>query len=132
MRRPDAAARVVPLAALEAFVERALGAAGVPPADARRIRAVLVDCELAGNDHGLAALVLYLRAYAAGQLNPAPRVRVLVDEPVVTLLDGDRGHGAIGTTAAMEACIAKAKAHGLACAAVRNSGGRHHLRQNPR
>src|SRR5215211_2338738 len=121
---PDAraAARVVPLAALEGFVERALGTAGVPPADARRIRAVLIDGELAGSDHGVGLLQPYLQAYAAGSLNPAPRVRVLVDEAVVTLLDGDRGHGVIGTTAAMAACIAKATVHGLACAGVRNSG----------
>jgi LDH2 family malate/lactate/ureidoglycolate dehydrogenase len=112
----------VSLTALEAFVERALGTAGVPPEDARRIRSVLVDCELAGNDHGVAVLPFYLRAYAQGALNPTPRVRVLVDEPVLTLLDGDRGHGVIGTTAAMEACIAKARVHGLAGAGVRNSG----------
>ena len=118
----DAGTRVVPLAGLEAFVEGAFEAAGVPPTDARRIGAVLVDCELAGSDHGVAVLLPYLQAYAAGSLNPAPRVRVLVDEPVLTLLDGDRGHGVLGTTAAMEACITKAKAHGLACAAVRNSG----------
>jgi L-2-hydroxycarboxylate dehydrogenase (NAD+) len=122
MSRADAAARVIPLAALEGFVERALGTAGVPPADARRIRAVLIDGELAGSDHGVGLLLPYLQAYAAGSLNPAPRLRVLVDEPVVTLLDGDRGHGVLGTTAAMEACIAKATVHGLACAGVRNSG----------
>lgn len=112
---------VVSIAALEEFSESALQKVGVPPEDARRITAVMLDCELAGNDHGIGMLTPFLRAFIKGAVNPTPDVRLLVDEPVVTLLDGDNGHGVVVTTKAMEHCIAKARTHGFACAGVRHS-----------
>ena len=95
----------------------------MPPEHAARIAEVLVDGELRGyDDHGaffIGELATWIRA---GQMNPAPHIRVVRETPSSVLLDADRGCGVIGSTEAMRRAIIKAKETGIACAGLRNSG----------
>lgn len=114
---------IVAISELQSFLQGALQKAGVPPAHAVRITEVLVDCELRGyDDHGAYFLHELLGWYASGAMNPAPQLRIVRETETATLLDGDRGCGAIAATEAMRCCITKARAHGFACAGIRNSG----------
>jgi ureidoglycolate dehydrogenase (NAD+) len=115
--------RTVRIDALQACLEMCLSRLGCPPPHARQIADVLMDGELRGyDDHGayfIGELAGWMRG---GAMNPAPQVKVLRDGPAGVLLDGDRGCGVIGSREAMGRAIEKAKASGLACAGLRNSG----------
>ena len=115
--------RTVRIEALQACLDRCLRALGCPPPHAARIAEVLVDGELRGyDDHGaffIGELAGWMRS---GGMNPAPAVKVVRESATSVLLDGDRGCGAVGATEAMQRAVAKAKAAGLACAGLRNSG----------
>jgi LDH2 family malate/lactate/ureidoglycolate dehydrogenase len=115
--------RNVRIDALQTCLEGCLGALGCPPEQATCIASVLVDGELRGyDDHGaffVGELAGWMRS---GAMNPAPRVTVVRETPVSVLLDGDRGCGAVGATEAMRLVAERARALGMACAGLRNSG----------
>lgn len=114
---------VVDIEDLRRCLAACLAAVGCPAAHAARIADVLVDGELRGyDDHGaffVGELTGWMRG---GAMNPEPRVTVLRETATSLVLDGDRGCGVVGATEAMQRAIAKAREHGLACAALRNSG----------
>ncbi|HEV2125764.1 MAG TPA: Ldh family oxidoreductase [Chloroflexota bacterium] len=115
--------RLVNIADLRHFLETCLKRLGVPDGQQAEIVNVLLDGELRGyDDHGaffIGELAAWMRG---GQMNPAPQVKVERESSTSVLLDGDRGCGVIGSREAMRRIIAKAKAHGMACAGLRNSG----------
>jgi LDH2 family malate/lactate/ureidoglycolate dehydrogenase len=109
-------------AALDAFVRSVCVAAGLAPADAAILADSLVQADLRGTpSHGVVRLPFLVKRLVDGGANPAPG-RILVQEAAATaLLDGDGGLGAVTAHHAMELAIAKARACGIGCVAVRNS-----------
>jgi LDH2 family malate/lactate/ureidoglycolate dehydrogenase len=114
--------RMVTIEALRQAMGAVLERRDVPSHDAASIVDVLLDSELRGyDDHGVWFLKSMVGWYADG-LNPTPQVRVVRESTTTLVLDGDHGCGVLAATEAMQRCIAKARAHGMACAQVRNSG----------
>ncbi|MBI2504677.1 MAG: Ldh family oxidoreductase, partial [Candidatus Latescibacteria bacterium] len=72
--------------------------------------------------HGTRCVSGYARAFLSGQLNPAPRIAVVRDEPNTAVVDGDGGLGHVATARAAELAIAKAKERGVGAVVVRNHG----------
>lgn len=114
----------VPADALQAFVERALGALGLPVDDARAVAGLMVEADLLGYDtHGTFRLRLYADRLRAGGLNPAARPRVLRETAATALIDGDNGLGHLAMQAATRLAIDKARGAGIGWVGVR--GGNH-------
>jgi LDH2 family malate/lactate/ureidoglycolate dehydrogenase len=112
----------VPAAQLEAFIDRAFIAAGLPAADAERLAQLIVEADLRGSDtHGVIRLPLYVRRIRAGGVNARPNIRVVRDRPSAALIDGDNGMGHLVMQRAAELAIAKAKATGIGWVGARMS-----------
>ena len=109
--------------ALQKLATDLLVAANVPHEDAQITAWALVLADLRGvESHGVARLGnYYVDRVRAGVINPRPNVRTVHEGPSVIVLDADNGLGQPVAYRAMERCIAKAKEHGVACVAVRNS-----------
>src|SRR5437868_12551227 len=107
MRRIDAAA-------LKAFVGEIFVASGSSAAEAERIAASLVGANLAGHDsHGVARVPRYVQWKRDGVLHPDGKVEVVVDTPVLAVVDGRHGFGQTVGAQAVQIGIAKCKAMGL-------------------
>ena len=114
----------VPPDALQAFVERALAALGVPEAEARSVAELMVEADLLGYDtHGTFRLRLYVDRLRGGGLNPTARPRVLRETAATALIDGDNGLGHLAMQAATRLAIDKARGAGIGWVGVR--GGNH-------
>ena len=97
--------------------------AGVPRPDADLIADLLVDTDQRGVfSHGTRTAAGYTRAFLKGQLNPAPRIRVVQDTPTTAIVDGDGGLGHVAATRATEEAIAKAREAGLGAVVARHHG----------
>jgi uncharacterized oxidoreductase len=113
---------LVPHEALRAAGARVLAAAGGREPDARVVADHLVDANLAGHDsHGIGMLPHYVRAIAAGLLDP--KARAALEDPggAVIGVDGRSGFGQVVAREATAAGIARARAGGVALVAIRNS-----------
>ena len=117
-----AAPAAVPLAALQGFVARVLGAAGLPAGDAARVAALMARADLTGADgHGVFRLPQYVRRIRAGGLNVRPDIRVARESTASAVLDGDGGMGHLVMQRAAELAIEKARAHGIGWVGAFNS-----------
>jgi LDH2 family malate/lactate/ureidoglycolate dehydrogenase len=113
----------VPADQLRALSRALLAKAKVPPEDADLITGLLVDTDLRGVfSHGTRCLNGYARAFLQGQLNLAPRIEVVQDEPNTAVVDGDGGLGHLAMTRAAELAVAKARERGIGAVAARNHG----------
>jgi len=122
MREVDAEIRVSP-DALQRFAADALGRLGVPRPDATLVARCLVQVDMRGvRTHGVRYLARYVGQYRAGQLNPAPRPRVIREDAVAIVMDGDAGLGYVVASQATEKLIARAGETGLCVAATRHHG----------
>lgn len=124
--RKDAAAASVPARvmapALEAFCRAVLRAAGADEATATAAtRAMLHGSRLGIDSHGVRLTGHYVRAIEGGRVNGRPRLVITPTAPATAVLDGDDGHGAVVTFAAMEAACDLAGAAGIGAVAVRRS-----------
>jgi LDH2 family malate/lactate/ureidoglycolate dehydrogenase len=107
---------------LQAFVQRAFVAAGLPEADAASIAALMVEADLRGSDtHGVIRLPLYLKRIRAGGVNVRPNIRIVSEKPAAALVDGDNGMGHLTMRFAAETAIAKARATGVGWVGARMS-----------
>jgi L-2-hydroxycarboxylate dehydrogenase (NAD+) len=108
---------------LRHFVAHALEKAGVARKDAEVVADVLVAADLRGiESHGVARLEsYYIGRIRSGHLKPNPQYRIVRETETTVLYDADNGLGHPVAKMTMEAVIAKAKAHGSAFGAVRNS-----------
>ncbi|GBD44142.1 putative oxidoreductase YbiC [bacterium HR40] len=97
--------------------------AGCPPEEAERVARYLVKANLTGHDsHGVIRVPRYVAWIEEGRLVPGRHVEVVLETPVIAVLDG--GHG-MGQTVGPEATaigIRKAREHGLSAVALRNAG----------
>ncbi|HEV8473552.1 MAG TPA: Ldh family oxidoreductase [Methylomirabilota bacterium] len=112
----------VPAADLERLTTEIFAARDVPGDDAAQIAELLVRANLRGHDsHGVIRVPQYCAALKAGHLNPAPKVRLVVDTPTIAVLDGDQGFGQIIARRGTSLAIERARAHGLAAVALRRT-----------
>ncbi len=122
MREVDTEIRVSP-EALQRFVRDALGRLGLPRPDATLVARCLVQVELRGiRSHGVQYLARYASRYRAGQLNPTPKPRVVREDDVAIVMDGDGGLGYVVASQATEKLMARVEETGLCMAATRNHG----------
>ena len=99
-----------------------LAAWGMPEDNAETTADVLSWADLHGVDsHGISMIPGYDRLRRGGRANMQARPRILKETPVSALIDGDGGLGHVPGQFAMQVAIDKAKASGMAIAAVKNS-----------
>lgn len=111
--------------ALGTFATAALAAAGLSEEHARSVSGGIVEANLRGVDsHGAVRIPQYERSIAAGEINPAPRVEVVVRRGSTALVDADGGYGFAPTALGIDEAVAIATAHGVGMVGVRNS---HHF-----
>ncbi len=108
---------------LERLVADIFDAAGCSRAEAERIGRYLVAANLAGHDsHGVVRVPRYIQMLRDGLFVADQKVEVLVDTPVLAVVDGKFGFGQTVAPQAVELGIEKCKRMGLAAVALRNSG----------
>jgi LDH2 family malate/lactate/ureidoglycolate dehydrogenase len=95
---------------------------GMPEDNAETTADVLSWADLHGVDsHGMSMIPGYDRLRRDGRANMKARPRIIKETPVSALVDGDGGLGHVPARFAMQVAVDKAKAAGIAIAAVRNS-----------
>jgi hydroxycarboxylate dehydrogenase B len=108
---------------LERLVADTFAAAGCSRAEADRIGRYLVAANLAGHDsHGVVRVPRYVQMQRDGLLVADQEVDVLIDTPVVAVVDGKYGFGQTVAPQAVQIGIDKCRSMGLAAVALRNSG----------
>ncbi len=109
--------------ALRRFIQAALTAVGLAPADAVTAADVLATADEFGvSTHGVKLLPGYLRRLQGGGARPNGRPHVIRDGPAWALVDGDSALGVVIGVFGMRTAIAKARSAGIAYVGVRNSG----------
>lgn len=113
----------VPPAVMEAVGRAIFAKAGCSPEEAERIARRLTGANLRGHDsHGVIRIPRYVEWIGEGRQVPNQTVKVLLDQPTFAILDGCYGFGQSIGEQAVDIGIAKAKQHGVAVTALRNSG----------
>jgi hydroxycarboxylate dehydrogenase B len=108
---------------LQEFVQDIFSTAGSSKAEAERIAKYLLGANLAGHDsHGVIRVSRYIQLRREGQIVPDQQVDILVDTPVLSVVDGKYGFGQTVGPQAVQIGIDKCKAMGLAAVSLRNSG----------
>jgi uncharacterized oxidoreductase len=114
---------VIPATALERLVADIFAAAGCSAAEAKRIGRYLVAANLAGHDsHGVVRVPRYIPMLREGFVVADQTVDVLVDTPVLAVVDGKFGFGQTVAPQAVELGVEKCNQTGLSAVALRNSG----------
>lgn len=113
----------IPHSDLRALVSAILRASGSAPAEAAEVAEHLVDANLAGHDsHGVGMLPLYLASVRRGGLHCNRAPRLVSDYCAVLVFDGEHGFGHPAARRVLEVAMERARAHGVALVALRNSG----------
>ncbi len=109
-------------AALREFVGQVYERAGVPAGDAALLADTLVQADLWGHQsHGVLRTGWYLARLRSGAMTARTEPRFVVDAGAVAVVDGQDGVGQAITKFAAQDAIRRAKLHGVAAVAVRNS-----------
>lgn len=115
--------RTVDIGALNTCLRSLLERLDVADDHAAAIADVLVDAELRGYpDHGVWFLGEVAGWFRSRALNPRPQIRVVRESKLSMLLDGDAGCGVVASNQAIDWCVAQARQHGMAMAAIQRSG----------
>ena len=108
--------------ALNDFASEVYRSAGMPDADAQLVADTLVQADLWGHQsHGVLRLPWYLGRLKAGVCTAVAAPKFAVDAGAVAVIDGGDAMGQVLTDYAMRDAIRRAKKHGIAAVAVRNS-----------
>lgn len=108
--------------ALRDFVTTIYARAGMPDADAAFIADTLVQADLWGHQsHGVLRTGWYLARLQSGVMKMVSETNFAVDAGSVAVIEGQDSVGQVVTKFATEDVIRRAKAHGVAAVAVRNS-----------
>jgi LDH2 family malate/lactate/ureidoglycolate dehydrogenase len=108
--------------ALRHFVTALYEKGGVPSADAGFVADTLVQADLWGHQsHGVLRTGWYLARLASGAMKPGTDPIFASDAKAVAVIDAQDGVGQVAAKFATEEAIRRAKAHGVASIAVRNS-----------
>lgn len=106
----------------EHLVSHILRSAGVPSDQADQVARSLVLAELRGQaSHGLVRLETYVKRLNAGLISKGLGPTLVSDVGALMIFDGHDGFGHVVGLHVMDACIERARATGVAAAAVRNS-----------
>jgi uncharacterized oxidoreductase len=109
--------------ALEAFVAEIFAAAGCSREESGRIGRYLVSANLSGHDsHGVVRVPRYASQKKAGTVVADVEVEVLVDTPVIAVVDGKYGFGQTVAPQAVRIGIDKCRKAGLSAITLRNAG----------
>jgi LDH2 family malate/lactate/ureidoglycolate dehydrogenase len=94
----------------------------VPAADAALLADSLVTAELWGHSsHGMLRLPWYVARLRSGAMEPVTRPTVVTDSGPLVVLDGRHGIGQVLAARAVDLGVERARAHGIAGVAVRDS-----------
>jgi LDH2 family malate/lactate/ureidoglycolate dehydrogenase len=114
--------RHVPAATLQALVQTIFERCGMTPEDAGVLTDMLVTADLRGvHSHGLLRVPEYVQKLRHDGVNPTGRPRVVTDAGSALVIDGGNSMGQIGGLFGMRQAIERARATGVAVAAVRGS-----------
>ena len=109
--------------ALEAFVADIFASAGCSAEEGGRIGRYLVSANLSGHDsHGVVRVPRYASQKKGGTVLPDVTVEVVVDTPVIAVVDGKYGFGQTVTPQAVRIGIDKCRKNGLSAVTLRNAG----------
>jgi LDH2 family malate/lactate/ureidoglycolate dehydrogenase len=107
---------------LRRFVADVYERAGMPAADAALLSDTLVQADLWGHQsHGALRTGWYLARLQSGVMKAVTQPKFAVDAGAVAVIDAQDGVGQVAARFAAEDAIRRAKAHGVAAVAVRNS-----------
>jgi uncharacterized oxidoreductase len=107
---------------LRRFIDDVCRSLGAPADAAADVAEHLYRSTLAGHDaQGVARLAEYVAEADAGTLVPSAPTRVLRETAVTAVFDAGHGFGPHSTAVALAWCVQRARASGLAAAAVRRS-----------
>ncbi len=108
---------------LKRFVQSVLAQLDVDPADAAIVADVLVAADVRGiESHGVACLEpYYVSRLRQGHIAARPKVEIIRETGTSLVVDAGNGLGPVVAQRTMEHIIAKAREHGAAFGAVRNS-----------
>jgi uncharacterized oxidoreductase len=108
---------------LQDFVRDVFVGAGCSQPEGGRIAKYLVSANLVGHDsHGVCRVPRYVMSKLDGNVFADVKVDVLIDTPVLAVVDGKYGYGQTVTPQAIAIGIEKCRAMGVAAVALRNSG----------
>ncbi len=109
--------------ALTAFVADIFASAGCSSEEGGRIGRYLVSANLSGHDsHGVVRVPRYASQKKNGTVVPDVTVEVVVDTPVIAVVDGKYGFGQTVTPQAVRIGIEKCLKNGLSAVTLRNAG----------
>jgi len=109
--------------ALQDFIGEIFIKSGCSAEEGRRIAKYLVGANLTGHDsHGVVRVPRYVQMKAEGRVVADQKIAVLIDPPVLAVVDGRYGFGQTVAPQAVELGIEKCRQHGLAAVALRNAG----------
>jgi L-2-hydroxycarboxylate dehydrogenase (NAD+) len=118
--KPAADRLPIEIAKLVEFIASALAAAGIPPADARQVAALMAEADARGGDaHGVFRLPQYVKQIQNGAVNPRPNIQVVSNQPGTALVDGDNALGHLVMKRATDLAIEKARQCGVAWVGTR-------------
>ena len=113
----------IPSDLLQQFTADVFAASGCSRAEAERVARHLVAANLAGHDsHGVARIPRYVQMQREGMLLADQQPEVVVDTPVLAVVDGKFGFGQTVAPLAVQLGIDKCKAMGLSAIGLRNAG----------
>jgi uncharacterized oxidoreductase len=108
---------------LKELVAAMFTAAGCREPEAERIGHYLVEANLAGHDsHGVIRVPSYIEWLRAGKVLPNKTLKIVYENDVIAVVDGEFGFGQSLGEQAMKLGIDKSSRHGVAVVALRNSG----------
>jgi hydroxycarboxylate dehydrogenase B len=109
--------------ALQDFIGEIFVKSGCSAEEARRIAKYLVAANLTGHDsHGVVRVPRYVRMQSEGRVVVDRKIAILIDTPILAVVDGGYGFGQTVAPQAVELGIEKCRQHGLAAVALRNAG----------
>lgn len=118
----DSSTTLVAPERLRQLMEAVLAGHGVPAEQAALVADNLLEADLRGVDsHGCHLLALYVDRLQSGHLKPVTEVTTVRDDGSTVVLDGGLGFGQVAGVAAIDLAVARARDHGTAAVAVRES-----------
>jgi uncharacterized oxidoreductase len=113
----------IPSDQLQQFAADVFVATGCSRQEAERVARHLVAANLTGHDsHGVARIPRYVQMQREGMLLADQHIDVVVDTPVLAMVDGKFGFGQTVAPQAVQIGIDKCKAMGLSAVGLRNAG----------
>jgi ureidoglycolate dehydrogenase (NAD+) len=112
--------KVIRVDSLTRFCIAALRGTGMREADAHATANVLVTTDTWGTfSHGTHHLPNYIKKIKAGGIDPLATPEVVLDTPVVAVIDGRNAIGMVASCNAMQLAITKARTAGMAYVSVK-------------